>query len=149
MKNLTLLPPVLVVRSAYLWLCGRVHFPKKRLGEVVKGKQDFIIFRQAVLDPRGSEPKKPGAVSTVRFQFAKFSLKTNRILSIIPIPLILAQPGFRSKTWMFGKETGEFQGLYEWTTVEDAENYRFSFPMKLMQKRAVTESLACDIIKLK
>ena len=148
MKNLTLLPPVLVVRSAYFWLCARVHFPKKHLGEVVKGNEDFIIFRQAVLDPKGSQPKKPGAILKIRFQFGRFSLKTNRMLSIIPIPCILAQPGFRSKTWMFGKGTGEFQGLYEWSTVEDAEKYRFSFPMKLMKKRAVPESLSYEIIEL-
>lgn len=149
MKNLTLLPPVLVVRSAYFWLCGRVHFPKKRLGEVVKGNESFIIFRRVVLDLRGSQPKKAGAILIVRFKFERFSLKTNRILSVIPIPCILAQPGFRSKTWMLGKATGEFQGLYEWDTVEDAERYRFSFPMKLMKKRAVPESLTYEIIKLR
>ena len=148
MKNLTLLPPVLVVRSAYLWLCGRVHFPKKSLGEVVKGNEDFIIFRQAVLDLKESQPKKPGAILKVCFQFGRFSVKTNRILSIIPIPFILAQPGFRSKTWMFGKRTGEFQGLYEWDRVEYAEKYQFSFPMKLMKKRAVPESLTYEIIGL-
>ena len=144
-KNLTRLPPVLVVRTAWYWLCGRVHFQKKRLGEVIQGKEDFIIFRQAVLDPAATQPEKPGAILAVRFQFRRFSLKTNRILSIIPIPFILAQPGFRSKIWMFEKRTGEIQGLYEWDTVEDAEKYRFSFPMKLMKKRAIPESLIYEI----
>lgn len=46
---------------------------------------------------------------------------------------------------MFGKETGEFQGLYEWDTVDDAKNYLFSFPMKLMEKRAIPESLTYEI----
>ena len=147
-KNLTLLPPVLVARSAYSWLCDRVHFPEKRLGEVIQGKENFIIFRQAVLDPTGTQPERPGARLAVRFQFRRFSLETNRILSIIPIPFILAQPGFRSKIWMFRKGTGEFQGLYEWDTVEDAEKYRFSFPMKLMKKRAVPESLTYEIIEI-
>lgn len=144
-KNLTRLPPVLVVRTAWYWLCGRVHFQKKRLGEVIQGKEDFIIFRQAVLDPTATQPERPGAILAVRFQFRRFSLKTNRILSIIPIPFILAQPGFRSKIWMFEKRTGEIQGLYEWDTVEDAEKYRFSFPMKLMKKRAIPESLTYEI----
>ena len=148
MKAFTLLPPVLMVRSGYFWLCGRVHFPKKRLGEIVKGNEDFIIFRQVVLDPKGSYRKKTGAILTVRFQFLRFSPKTNRILSVIPIPFILAQHGFRSKTWMFGKRSGKFQGLYEWETKEDAERYRFSFPMRLMKKRAVPESLTYEIIEL-
>lgn len=147
-KNLTLLPPVLVARSAYSWLCGRVHFPEKRLGEVIQGKESFIIFRQAVLDPNVTQPERPGARLAIRFQFRRFSLKTNRILSIIPIPFILAQPGFRSKIWMFGKGTGEFQGLYEWDTVEDAKKYRFSLPMKLMKKKAVPESLTYEIIEI-
>ena len=146
-KNLTQLPPVLLVRAAYYWLCGRVHFPKKRLGEIIHGKGDFIIFRQAVLDPRATQPERPGARLAVRFRFRRFSLETNKILSIIPIPFILTQPGFRSKIWMSGKGTGEFQGLYEWDTVDDAEKYRFSFPMKLMYKRAVPESLTYEIIE--
>ena len=147
-KNLNLLPPVLVVRAFHSWLCGRVHFPKKRLGEVIHGKGDFIIFRQAVLDPNANQPERPGARLAVRFQFQRFSLEANRILSIIPIPFIIIQPGFRSKIWMSGKGTGEFQGLYEWDTVDDAEKYRFSFPMKLMYKRAVPESLTYEIIEI-
>jgi hypothetical protein len=147
MKNLNLLPPVLLVRFAYFWLCGRVHFPKKRL-EVAKGHEDFVVFRQAVLELKRSQPKKGGAILKVRFQFRRFSLKTNRMLSIIPIPFILAQPGFQSKTWMLKKRTGEFQGLYEWDTVAYAEKYLFSFPMKLMKKRAVPESLTFEIIEL-
>jgi hypothetical protein len=64
---------------------------------------------------------------------------------LIPIPFILAQPGFRSKTWLLGQETGLFQGFYEWNTVRDAENYWTSFPMKLMKKRAVAGSLTYSI----
>jgi len=100
-----------------------------------------------VLDPNATQPERPGARLAVRFQFRRFSLKTNRIFSIIPIPFIIAQPGFRSKIWMSGKGTGEFQGLYVWDTVEDAEEYRFSFPMRLMNKRAVPQSLTYKIIE--
>jgi hypothetical protein len=146
-QKLALLPPALATRAAYFWLCGRVHFPKKRSGEVICGDGDFVIFRQAILDPNEAQPERPGATIAVRFRFRRFSLKINRILSIIPIPFILAQPGFRSKIWMFRKETGEFQGLYEWDTVEDAEAYQFSFPMKLMKKRSVPGSLMYEITK--
>lgn len=51
------------------------------------------------------------------------------------------------KAWMYGKETGVFQGLYEWDTVEDARNYGTSFPLRLMKKRAVPESLVFEIRK--
>ena len=148
LNNLTQLPPVLVVRACYFCLCGRIHFPKKRLGQVIHGKENFIIFRHAVLDSGANQPEKPGAILTVRFQFRRFSLKTNRKLSLIPIPFIIAQPGFRSKIWMSREKTGEFLGIYEWDTLQDAEKYRFSFPMKLMDKRAVPESLTYEIMEI-
>jgi len=144
-NNLTQLPPILGVRAAYFWWCGRIHFLKRRSREVIREKEDFIVFRRVVLDPNPTQPERSGAILTVRFRFKRFSLKINRILSIIPIPFILAQPGFRSKIWMFGKETGKFQGLYEWDTVDDAKNYLFSLPMKLMKKRAIPESLTYEI----
>jgi len=46
---------------------------------------------------------------------------------------------------MSGKRTLEFQGLYEWDTVDEAEKYRFSFPMRLMKKRAIPQSLTYEI----
>ena len=139
------LPLFLLARSAGFWLLGRVHFPKNRIGEVVREQEDFVIFRQVVVDPAGDQPERPGAVFKVRFHFARFSTKMNKILSLIPIPFIIAQPGFRSKTWMLGKKTGIFQGAYEWDTVDEAQNYWTSFPMKLMKKRAVPESLSHEI----
>lgn len=43
---------------------------------------------------------------------------------------------------MLGTESGAFKGVYERDTVEDAERYWTSFPMKLMKRRAVPETLA-------
>ena len=40
---------------------------------------------------------------------------------------------------MLGRNTGMFQGVYEWDSVEDAEAYRTSFPLRLMRKRAIPE----------
>ena len=81
----------------------------------------------------------------MRFRFARFGVRTNRFLSLIPIPFIVAQRGFRSKTWMIGQKTGAFQGLYEWDSIEDAEKYWTSFPMELMKRRAVPETLNHEI----
>lgn len=112
------------------------------------GEEDFIIFRQVIVDPDANQPEKPGAWFRVWFHFANFSAQTNIILSRIPIPFIIAQPGFRSKTWMLSQETRSFQGLYEWDTLEDAENYWMSFPMKLMKRRAVPETLSYEISEI-
>ena len=139
-------PPVLLARALGLWLSGRIHLLKDSLGEVEPGEEeDFVVFRKIIVDPVGDQPEKPGAIFKVRFQFAGFSSKTNQRLSLIPIPFIVAQPGFRSKTWMLGQKTGAFCGVYEWDSVEDAENYWTSFPLKLMKRRAVQETLEHEI----
>ena len=134
-----------IVRAIYLLLQGRIHFPKDRLGEIVGEGEEFEIFRHMTLDPGKDQPEKPGAIFKVRFQFASMSPEMNKRTSLIPIPFIVAQPGFRSKMWALGRETGEFQGIYEWDTVASAQNYWTSFPMKLMKRRAVPESLSYEI----
>jgi len=134
-----------IIRATYLLLQGRIHFPKDHLGETVDEGEEFEIFRQMTLDPGNDQPEKSGAIFKVRFQFASMSPEMNVKTSIIPIPFIVAQPGFRSKMWLLGREPGEFQGIYEWDTVASAENYWTSFPMKLMKKRAVPDSLSYEI----
>ena len=138
-------PFLSIVRAIYLLLQGRIHFPKERLGEIVDEGEEFEIFRHMTLDPGSGQPEKPGAIFKVRFRFASMSPEMNKRTSLIPIPFIVAQPGFRSKTWLLGREIGEFQGIYEWDTVASAENYWTSFPMKLMKRRAVPESLSYEI----
>ena len=134
-----------IVRAIYLLIQGRIHFPKDRLGEIVNEGEEFEIFRHVTLEPGQDQPEKPGAFFKVRFQFASMSPEMNRRTSLIPIPFIVAQPGFRSKMWALGRESGEFQGIYEWDTMVSAENYWTSFPMKLMKRRAVPESLSYEI----
>jgi hypothetical protein len=144
-KNLQRGPFSSIVRAINLWLQGRIHFPKERLGETVDEGEEFEVFRQMTLDLGSDQPEQPGAIFKVRFQFASMSPEMNIKTSLIPIPFIVAQPGFRSKTWLLGRETGEFQGIYEWDTVASAEAYWTSFPMTLMKKRAVPDSLSYEI----
>jgi hypothetical protein len=149
MKKYIQVPPILFAKAAGLWLRGCVHFPKDRIGLIVKEKEDFIIFRKVVVDPTEMQPINPEAIFKVYFRFVRFSPDVNKILSLIPIPFIIAQPGFRSKTWLFGKETNTFYGLYKWDSVEDAKTYWNSFPLKLMIKRAVPNTLRYEIIDIK
>jgi hypothetical protein len=144
-KNLQHGPFSSIVRALWLLVQRRIHFPKDRLGETVNGGEEFEVFRQMTLDPGQDQPEQPGAIFKVRFQFASMSPEVNIKTSLIPIPFIVAQPGFRSKMWLLGRETGEFQGIYEWDTVASAEAYWTSFPMKLMKRRAVPESLSYKI----
>jgi len=140
-------PPALLARATRYRLGGRVHFPKDCIGDVSQGPdEEYVVFRKLVLDPTEAQPEKPGAVFNVRFRFARLSVKANKRLSLIPAPFIAAQPGFRSKTWMFGRDTGNFEGVYEWDSVADAEAYLTSFPLSLMKRRAVPGSVSFEIV---
>lgn len=142
-------PPVLLVRALWLRLRGRVHFPRDRIGEIVGGEEEnYRVYRQMVVVPVADGARPPGAIFDVRFRFTRFSPETNRRLSGIPMPFIAVQPGFRSKTWMVGERSGAFRGVYEWATVEDAECYWDSFPMRLMRRRAVERTLEQSITAL-
>ncbi len=146
MSKISQFPPILLARITGLMLQGRVHFVKDCIGGVEHGKdEDFEVFRKVILKPSKNQPEKPRAIFIVLFSFARFAAKTNRFLSLIPIPFIVAQPGFRSKTWMIGQKSGAFQGVYEWDSIEDAKKYWTSFPMKLMKRRSVPETLSHEI----
>ena len=142
------IPPVLLARALKLWFGKRVVFSTDEIDKIVREEEPFKLFRKIVLLQKDHQPKIPGALFKVKFRFAKFSFKTNRRLSLIPIPFIIAQPGFISKTWLVGTETGCFQGLYEWESREAAENYVDSFPLKLMKKRAVPDTLKIKITEI-
>lgn len=146
MSRSTQFPPRLLARATVLRLRGRVHFVGDGIGAIERGEEeDFRVFRKVVVEPSEVRAQKPGALFIVRFRFARFGPTLNRLLSLIPIPFIVAQPGFRSKTWMSGVKSGAFRGVYEWDSVGDAEEYWTSFPMRLMKKRAVPGSLHREI----
>ena len=129
-------------------LTGRFHLNKKRIGELItmEDGQEYIVFRQVIVDPRQDQREKPGAILRIRFHFALGTPKQNKLLSLIPIPFIVGLPGFRSKTWTLHKGSGGFQGIYEWDTIQDAETYKKSFAIKLMTKRAIPGSVTFQII---
>ena len=112
MKKYSQFPPLLITRATKLLISGRVIFPKDQTGTIINDDEDFIVFRKVVLDPQGPQPIIPKAIFKVYFHFARFSLDVNKKLSLIPIPFIIVQPGFISKNWLFGKDTGMFLGKY-------------------------------------
>jgi len=148
MKKYVPPPPVLLARALILCLQGRVHFPGNLIGNTVREKEEFVIFRKVVVDRVENQTTTPRAQFKVYFRFARFSPNVNKILSLIPIPFIITQPGFISKTWLSGTDTGTFQGLYEWASVEDAKRYWDSFPLKLMKRRAIPGTLRHEINEL-
>ena len=129
-------------------LTGRLHFPRKRIGEVItmEDEQDFVVFRQLIVDPSQDQPEEPGATFRVRFHVAHMSARQNKLFSLLPIPFFAGLPGFRSKLWMLNEASGDFQGIYEWDSVEHAKNYANSFAMKFMTMRSARGSISYEII---
>ena len=141
-------PPVLLARATGLLVSGRIHFVKEVIGQIRRTEEeDFEVYRQVVLTPGKGQPEKAGAILEVTFKFARWSQGVNRKLSFIPIPLIVAQPGFRSKTWLTGLQSGLFKGVYKWDTLESAEKYWDSFPMRLMRRRSAEGTLSKNVRK--
>ena len=143
------LPPIQLGRAIKYYLQGRLHFDRDVIGQIRKEDDEYKVFRKIVLDARKQKHKRPGAIFRVTFNFKGLSESTNMKMSLLPIPFIVAQHGFRSKTWMLGRKTGRFQGFYEWDTVEDARQYWHSFPMKMMKRRAVSSSLQHEVYETK
>ena len=139
------LPPSLLFRAFKYYFQGRLHFDKSVNGEIKKEDDDYEVFRKIVLDAPGGIELVPGAIFRVTFNFRNLSAAANKKLSLLPTPFIVAQNGFISKTWMIGRKTGRFQGFYEWDTIENANQYWNSFPMKMMKKRSVLSSLQYEV----
>lgn len=153
-------PFKLILRAFGLWMRGRVHFRDAANVENLTLKEDkgheetFAAFRRVDVDPVANNERpaahrrKPGAIFQVRFLFRNLSPAVNSKLSLIPIPLIVAQPGFRSKTWLLGQRSGAFLGHYEFDTAEDAEAYWNSLPLRMMKRRAAPGSITHRVIRI-
>lgn len=132
--------------NAYL-LSGRLYFSRERVGEkiLMEDKTKFTIFREAHLDPPGLKSNPPGARFVVRFHVEGMSPKVNKIFSLFTIPFFVGLKGFRSKLWLLDEMGGDWMGIYEWQTVEDAKSYSESFAMRFMTKRSVPGSVSFNI----
>jgi hypothetical protein len=107
--------------------------------------KELKIFRHIHL--KSSSQSETGSILIVRFKFKKFNHKTNIKLSKIPILLIAGFPGFRDKLWMIDWKTDYWQGIYQWDNVKSIEEYKKSFVLGMMNKRAIDNSISYEIIK--
>ena len=136
-----------ISRAIYYLITSKLQFPSTYTNKIVRtddGKE-FKIFRHMHL--KSSNQSVTGSIFIVRFQFKKFSHNTNIRLSRIPILLIAGFPGFRDKLWMIDWKTDYWQGLYQWENVEAIEEYKKSFVLGIMNKRAIDKSMSYEIIK--
>jgi hypothetical protein len=140
-------PLILCFQALILLFSGRVTRCSKPGQISMELKHEtFVAFRKISLKNGRHQPQVTGAIFQVRFHFKNFSPGLNRFLSLIPVPLIIAQPGFISKTWFLGRDTGDFTGYYEFSSIEAAELYWNSLALRMMRSRATAGSLEHIII---
>ena len=140
-------PTKSVIHTIGFLVTGRLHFSNKNIGkEVVDEKGNkFKIFREVIVDPSSNQPEKPGAILILHFRVENMTPEQNQRYSLLPILLYIGDPGFRSKLFTIN---GEYcQSIYEWDTVQNAENYLKSFAIKTISTRSVPGSFSYKIIK--
>jgi len=125
---------------------GRLHLPTRRIGGVITDEdgRQFTIFREVLVDPAENQPKHPGAVLVIHFKVTNISPELNKVYSLLPLPLYIGDPGFRSKLFTINGE--DCQSIYEWDTVQDARNYVYSKALKTILMRAVPGSVSYKIM---
>ena len=138
-----------IIRAIYYLIISKLQFPSNYNNKILRSEdgKEFKIFRHMHL--KSNSHPESGSIFIVRFKFKKFSHKANARLSRIPILLIAGFPGFRDKLWMIDWKTDYWQGLYQWKNVEAIEEYKKSFVLGMMNRRAVDQSISYEIIKNK
>lgn len=132
---------VCLVISIFRLLIGKLILSKQFIGKTIEIEKDskYEIFRHITIKRFDFDCKS--TVFIVSFKFSNLSHRANRIVSIIPMLLIAGFPGFMKKIYAVNRENGYWQGMYQFESNQYLEDYKNSFVFKLMNKRAINESL--------
>lgn len=141
-----IIPPLTMLKSISLLVTGKARFPKGKIGTTITREdgQQFIVFREVVMQSEADRPATPEGVFRVWFH-TKTSPQGTVRLSYLTLFGFMGMPGFRSKLWLRNPDTGEFGGIYEWDTLEDADNYDKSYAMKFSKWRSQPGKFWTDI----
>jgi hypothetical protein len=125
-------------RSIHILAKGNLQFHWQNLGTVIQRPdgQSYRIFRQGIFKLQPDRPLHAGAVFCVWFH-AKTPPAVTVATSWLTLLFIAGMRGLRSKIWLYNAESGEFGGIYEWDTLEQAQEYGRSFAMRLSALRSI------------
>jgi hypothetical protein len=135
------LPLTCLIISIFRLLIGKLRLSKQFIGKTVEMNKNshYQIFRHITNTQVDSDYKS--TVFIVSFKFSKLSHKANKLTSIIPMLLITGFPGFVKKIYAVNHKNGYWQGMYQWESIENLEEYKNSIVFKVMNKRAIPESI--------
>lgn len=128
-------PRAVIPRSLRQMFAGTPLYPPARLHQTITMADGnaYRVFREVIL--RDNPPQEAGGVFRVWF----YSVTPPRVtiwMSQLTKLFFFGMPGFRGKMWLLNDATGEFGGIYQFDTVEDARAYAESFAMKLSKRRS-------------
>jgi len=141
LRSIRSLPPFCFCVALLKLMTGSLKLSRKYLGMEVNNEtgEVFRIFRNITTKKIDSAPDS--CVFIVSFKFRHLSHQANKIASIIPMLLIAGFPGFIQKLYAYNPENGYWQGMYEWKSMKYLQAYQKSFVYRMMNRRAIKESL--------
>ncbi len=139
-------PLIGFIKTVIMFIFKKFHFDKNLVNKKIQMENGavFTIFRR--VEVKTNKKEIPGAIFLVRFKPIDMTAEENIKFSKKTMMIFMGFRGFRSKYWAVNYETGLCQGLYEWNTVKDAENYSKSIAMKFMANRSDPASVSFKII---
>lgn len=135
-----------IFRYIYFILIGKIKFSTQYIDKWICMEDliEFKVFRHMKLINRNNTAM--GSIFIVRFKFKSLTHEANKKVSKIPIPLIGGFKGFRDKIWMIDENTGYWQGIYQFDSMNSIERYKKSFVLGIMNKRAIDSSLVYWVV---
>ncbi|NGM70397.1 YdhR family protein [Natronolimnobius sp. AArcel1] len=127
--------------------------PNDRVGDVVRTAdgQSFTIYRETTVERPADESSVSEAVLAFQFQLrfmpapsVPYATRVFEPLSFLTTPFFAGLPGFRTKLWLFDHDTGDYLGIYQWETLNDARRYAQAL-QKLMAVLSSPNSLSYEI----
>jgi hypothetical protein len=148
MPSIKYFPPVAVAVAVGRLLSGRIRFPKDRTGKLLtmENGEEYYVFDDVQVVSSRPQLAESMTVLRVRFKFDRYSDAVNRRLFQIFTPIITGMPGFQRKIWTFCEKSGDYQGIYQFESMELAERYRKSPIMWVLEKRSVPGSISYELL---
>jgi len=148
MSSIKHFPPVAIAVAVGRLLSGRIRLLKDRTGKllVMENGEEYAIFSDVQVTSSNSQSAESMMVLRVRFKFDRYPDAVNRRLFLIFTPVIIGMPGFQRKIWTFCEKSSNYQSIYQFESMDLAEEYKSSLIMWILEKRSVPGSISFELL---